>query len=61
MHSWFFRSKLKFSAPWTLDSNLLKSDPLQVENLTGQHGPDQDVMSKVNALLANISKLLFFK
>jgi len=34
-----FRSKLKFSAPRTLDSNSLKTDSLQVENLTGQYGP----------------------
>jgi hypothetical protein len=39
MHSWVFRSKLKFSAPRTLDSNSLKSDSLQAETLTGQYGP----------------------
>jgi hypothetical protein len=39
MHSWVFRSKLKFSAPRTLDSNSLKRDSLQAENLTGQYGP----------------------
>jgi len=40
MHSWFFRSKLKFSAPRILDSNSLKSDSLRAETLTGQYGPD---------------------